>query len=215
MSGRYVMDAGMKSELLSRLALKLEGEIQSGTVGTDALNLVGEMVRVSREPLTRPTEGSCMVCGERVRKMNPHRMDVSKVKLLTEIGRKNDIGIVWVKVQRDGTLIKREDQASTIQCDDVHAMRLKWFGLLEYRGKRSGEYKINDKGRAFLAGKATVPARIFCKNGRVLEESPEKVRVDDVRNVILDKSHWDNYAELQKKEPMALADEPAQADMMS
>jgi hypothetical protein len=132
-----------------------------------------------------------------VRKLNPHSVDRAKLELLIKIARLN-LSYPWVKVQRDGRLIVEAERDFTVQCDDVHALRLTWFGLLERKEYRSGLYRITDKGVQFLCGEVPVPSRIYCKDGLVVEESPELIYVGDVRHVVLDKAYWDDYAALQK-----------------
>jgi len=192
------MDVALKSQLLTKLTYKLKGELQAGTVGTDALHILEQMVETANEPIDRPISGVCTMCGQRIRKLNPHRMDAAKVKLLREIARRNAKGFCWIKVQRDGTLISFEERPYTIQCDDVHALRLSWFGLVEKKGRRLGEYRVNEAGKAFLEGKKSVPAKIWCRDGKVFEESTDKVYIQDVKNVILDKEYWDSYTDEQK-----------------
>lgn len=139
----------------------------------------------------------CACCGQIIRKLNPHRMDAAKVHLLQQIAILNMQGWVWVKVQRDGNLIKPNELKFTIQCDDVHALRLTWFGLLESAGRRSGLYKATDKGFKFLCGKVKVPKVIFCKDGEVRDFDAEMVSITQIRKVKLDKEYWDNYAKRQ------------------
>lgn len=124
-------------------------------------------------------------------------MDSTKVWLLYAIARLNALGIAWIKVQRDGGLIADADKARTIQCDDVHALRLTWFGLLETKEKRSGEYRIISAGMEFLEGKLPVPKTIWCKDGLVVKQTIETVFISEVKNVVLDKSYWDSYAARQ------------------
>ncbi len=144
--------------------------------------------------MTTTTAVSCPTCGRRPARTYRHRMDHSKVSLLEKIGHINVAGVAWVKVQRDGNLIKEDERAWTIQCDDVHALRLSWFGLLETRKPRSGEYRITEKGVSFLAGHSNIPAWIECKRGRVLSQSNEWLGINSVNDVILDKNYWDLYA---------------------
>lgn len=138
----------------------------------------------------------CPCCQQKIRKSNPHHMDLGKTKLLMDIARIHRTGVMWVKVQRDGNLIKPQHAHKTIQCDDVHALRLMWFGLLETRERRSGEYRLTEQGRYFLKGTFPVPERILCKDGKVVEESKDRVFIDQVKHVILDKEYWNNYAAL-------------------
>jgi hypothetical protein len=139
----------------------------------------------------------CPSCGQKIRKLNTHRMDFSKVRLLIQIATMN-LKYEWVKVQRDGNLIKFEERDRTIQVDDVHALRLTWFGLLERKAFRSGLYRVTTKGISFLGGYSFVPAQILCRNGVVVERADELVSIGEVKGVVLDKAYWDDYAAIQK-----------------
>lgn len=143
---------------------------------------------------TKPT---CPACGQRIRKLNPHHIDKAKVDLLDRIAKLN-ARHPWVKVQRDGRLIPVEERDFSIQCDDVHALRLTWFELLERKERRSGLYRVTPQGYRFLQGKWKVPAVIMCRDGVVVEASIEEVSVDDVSGVVLDKHYWDTYAGRQR-----------------
>lgn len=138
----------------------------------------------------------CTHCGQRIRKVNPHHMDAAKVRLLERVAKLNE-SYTWVKVQRDGQLISAHEQPWTIQCDDVHALRLTWFQLLERKEIRSGLYRVTQEGLRFLQGRYSVPAIISCKEGVVVDESEEQVYINDVRNVVLDKAYWDTYQLIQ------------------
>lgn len=151
-------------------------------------------IRFSVHPSIKPE--ICPTCGQRVRKLNPHRMDKAKVDLLMDIATLNK-KFPWVKVQRDGRLIKHHEKAMTVQCDDVHALRLTWFGLLERKARRTGLYHVTAKGLQFLQGQVAVPKHLYCKGGVVKEQSQEMVFCREVRGVILGKEYWDNYAAIQ------------------
>lgn len=153
----------------------------------------------SAKPMTT-TACICQACGQKVRKLNPHRMDASKVKTLIEIATISRIH-GWAKIQQDSHLIKHDERDWTIQTDAVHASRLCWFGLIERKEERSGLYRLSEGGRAFLYRGGSVPAVIWCKEGRVVETSQEVVQLKDVRDVVLDKAYWDEYAALQKAPP--------------
>ncbi len=140
------------------------------------------------------TRTVCTMCGHRTPRAYRHRMDSSKVAILEKIGRLNFASVPWVKVQRDGALIKEAEKATTIQCDDVHALRLHWFGLLEKRGPRTGEYCITAAGVRFLRGEQPVNAWIECLRGKVVSRSENGVTIDQVKDVILDKAYWDAYS---------------------
>lgn len=149
----------------------------------------------------------CPACGERIRRLNPHRMDAAKVKLLQQIAKIQELGLPWVKVQRDGKLIKPGDVA-VIQTDDVHALRLTWFGLLERKERRSGLYRITEAGKLFLIGRHRVPDQILCKNGRVVKQSSVLVPISHIRNVVFDKAYWDGYAARQVPEAKPFTHQP-------
>jgi len=136
------------------------------------------------------------MCGQRVRKLNPHRMDAGKIRVLRKIADLNHY-FVWVKVQQDGRLISPEEAAFTIQIDAVHASRLVWFGLLDRKSPRSGMFRINDNGRAFLRGDLAVPAVILCSEGEVVKQSEKTVTIDDAERTVLTKEYWDNYPAIQ------------------
>jgi hypothetical protein len=132
----------------------------------------------------------CPHCGQAIRTPNAHSMDRAKVQLLEQVAKLNRKGVEWVKVQRDGNLIRAEEAEYTIQCDDVHALRLCWFRLLRRKAKRSGLYQVTNEGFAFLCGTFTVPKKIHCLRGKVVDFSHECVHVHDVRDVVYDKSYW-------------------------
>jgi len=127
------------------------------------------------------------------KRLNGHRMDYSKVKLLSKIGRINK-DHRWVKIQQDEALIKKDEIEFTIQTDAVHASRLKWFGLVELKERRSGLYRITREGVDFLKGSLAVPTIIYCRSGEVIKTEEEEVYVNDVRKVVMDKAYWDDYA---------------------
>jgi len=126
-------------------------------------------------------------------KPNPHRMDRSKVHLLIKIAKLNKAGHEWVKIQQDSSLIREHEQARTIQCDAVHANRLKWFGLIDLKEKRSGEYQINMNGIKFLKNEHSVPNLIWCKKGHVVKEGVVTVLLNQIKGTILNKEYWDNF----------------------
>lgn len=139
----------------------------------------------------------CPTCGQKLKHLNPHSMDRSKVEVLEAIALLNTSGTEWVKVQRDGTLIKPEARATTIQRDDVHALRLVWFGLLRSKGKRTGMYQTTQEGFSFLAGRRPVPRQIFCKDGKVESQSRGRVFIHQVRGVVFNKAYWESYWQFQ------------------
>jgi hypothetical protein len=144
-------------------------------------------------------DGRCVLCGSRAKKLNPHRMDISKIRVLRAIARLNDEGSLWVKATHADTLVPESGRIyKTSWRAAEHAARLRWFGLLEYNGRRSGQYQINDAGRQFLAGTLSVPAVIRCRNGEVIERSTETVSITDAAEVSLGEDYWDGYADEQR-----------------
>ena len=136
----------------------------------------------------------CQCCGQKIRKLNPHRMCKQKVSLLQILYQAND----WVFVQEGyGVEIQGKMQRAPYRAR-AHASRLVWFGLAEHGAVRSGKYKITPEGVSFLAGLHTVPAVIYCKDGEVVETTDKKVGIRDVRGVVLDKEYWDNYSQIQR-----------------
>jgi hypothetical protein len=150
-----------------------------------------------REAMEEEDWPDCLLCGQKIKKLNPHCMCEAKVRMLCDIADLNAQGIVWVKIQRDSTLIRAADRNKTLQRDAVHASRLYWFGLLERKSARAGEYQVSEKGWAFIQGKESVPAKIYCRGGTVVREVPTMVYIKDVRNIVLDKAYWDNYPSIQ------------------
>lgn len=135
----------------------------------------------------------CESCGQRIRKLNPHSMDKNKVEVLRDIAKINAKGHEWVKVQRDPRLITRDDWDFTIQVDCVHVLRLYWFGLLDRKEHRDGLYKITWLGKQFLCGYASVPEKIYCRDGQVVDQTQKQVSINMVRGVVYDKAYWDSY----------------------
>ncbi len=135
----------------------------------------------------------CPHCEQKIKKLNPHSMCKQKVNTLAEVAMLNISGVEWVKIQRDHRRIPVDDRHRTLQQDEVYAMRLRWFGLLDSRGNRSGEVKVNELGFQFLAGKLSIPATIHCRDGEVVKVSDDRVYISDVNKVVYDKTYWDNY----------------------
>jgi len=121
-------------------------------------------------------------------------MDKAKVILLqrvAEINRRHD----WAIVRRSARATTAEDAARTIDdSDDVHALRLSWFGLLEHRKKRSPEYRVTEYGVRFLRGKSGIPEWITVKGGGVVKRAQTAIMIEGVRGVYFDKEYWDEYA---------------------
>lgn len=129
----------------------------------------------------------CECCGQRIRKLNPHKMDKQKCKMLALLGRLSG----WVEV--------KAGRFSEFNGDDqVHAMRLEWFGLTEHGAPRSGQYRITAEGLRFLRGEWSVPKVIWCRDGVVVKEDVDRVFIGAVRNFVLDKDYWDNYSNEQR-----------------
>lgn len=136
----------------------------------------------------------CECCGQKIRKLNPHRMCKQKVHLLKILYDAKD----WVFVQEGyGVEVHGHMQRAPYRAR-AHASRLVWFGLAEHGPVRSGLYRITENGMRFLAGMAHVPAVIYCKDGEVVETTEKKVTIRDVRGVVLDKEYWDNYSQIQR-----------------
>lgn len=134
--------------------------------------------------------GICQCCGQKIKKPNPHRMCKQKVSMLMFLARSGD----WVKVQHgSGAAPAGESLQRVPYRAEAHASRLAWFGLAEHGPTRSGLYRITDNGIKFLAGKHEVPAVIFCKDGKVVGSTDNKVTISNIRGVVLDKEYWDNY----------------------
>lgn len=146
---------------------------------------------VERVPLSQ--DGRCPHCRQQLKPLNPHRMDRRKVEILDKIARINARGHEWAKVQRDGALIAPEDLDFTIQSDDVHALRLKWFGLIQTKALRTGLYRVTQYGVGFLAGRASVPKVILCRDGEVVLRERERVWINQVKDVVLDRAYWADY----------------------
>ena len=143
---------------------------------------------------------TCESCGQKVRKLNPHTMDGQKIRVLEDIAKLNLKGYEWVLVKEGEALETETDdfKVRTAYRARAHASRLVWFGLLDSKGYRSGAYKVNANGLAFLTGRLTVAKTIYCQGGVVVEAAKELVTVSSVKKASLDRPYWDNYAKLQK-----------------
>ncbi len=142
-------------------------------------------------------EDTCGECGQKIRKLNPHRICKAKLAVLRVLADCHRAGHVWVRVEAGRKVKVGGDVFEVPYRAAEHAMRLVWFGLARHHGPRTGEYRITPEGREFLAGTLAVPRVIYCRDGRVRERSGDLVTVRDVRGVVLDKAYWDNYAEVQ------------------
>lgn len=137
----------------------------------------------------------CTCCGQRIRKLNPHHMDRQKCRVLIDLARLQRQGIEWV-LMKEGEFMEPVGLAArlkTAYCARAHATRLSWFGLVDWNGRRTGEYRVNENGRLFLARKLAVPRTIYCRDGQVVSTSPERVTIEQCAGVILDKEYWDDY----------------------
>lgn len=146
------------------------------------------------KPVPLAADGTCQCCGQKVRKLNPHRMDASKVAMLEILGKAGD----WMKVQEGASSMKGDKLVRAPYRARAHVSRLVWFGLAEHGDTRSGLYRITTAGYAFLRGEHLVPDVIYCKDGKVVERSTTMVGIGSVKDVILDKDYWDNYWQVQK-----------------
>lgn len=140
---------------------------------------------------------TCPHCKQKIRKLNPHRMDASKVMMLEYLGKafasgENEGG--WTQIKSGRIPGFRGDE-------QVHAMRLEWFGLSEHGPRRSGLYRITRAGIDFLRGEGVVPMVIWCKEGQVIERDTIMVTISSVRNLVLDKAYWDNYPAITRDSP--------------
>lgn len=134
-------------------------------------------------------EGICHCCGQKIRKLNPHRMCKQKVELLILLHKAKD----WVFVQEGyGAEVNGKMERAPYRAR-AHASRLVWFGLAEHGATRSGLYRITKAGIDFLGGNHAVPEVIWCKDGAVVESSSKLVMISSIKDVVLDKEYWDTY----------------------
>jgi len=122
-------------------------------------------------------------------------MDRSKVQVLRDIHKLNLRGAEWVKAESGHRLVAGKETVRSKYRAAAIANYLKWFGLLDYRGPRTGEFRVNEEGVAFLRGEISVPAYIKCRGGRVLRRSKKRVFLHEVKGVILSKKYWDTYSD--------------------
>lgn len=140
----------------------------------------------------------CEHCGQKIRKLNPHRMDKAKVGMLEILAKAHHQKEPWVKVQHGYGAQTSAGMTRAPYRAEAHASRLAWFGLAEHDGeRRSGMYRITPNGMAFLFGHISVPLTIYCKDGIVVEKTEERVTIGQIRGVILDKDYWDRYPSIQ------------------
>jgi len=148
-------------------------------------------------------EDICPTCNQKIRKLNPHHMSKASwntLRLLCECNLNNPNQ--WVRIEagrgmqtNNGQWIKAPYRAG------AHATYLKWYGLVEVREHRSALYRITNKGIEFLKGIRSVPKTIWCRGGKVVQESTERVTVQQIRGIILTKEYWDKYANVQVHHP--------------
>jgi len=148
--------------------------------------------------MTNENPKRCESCGQKIRKLNPHSMDKSKIAMLEKIAKINQAGHEWVRIQQDHSLIRPDERDFTIQTDAVHPLRLYWFGLLDHAGPRSGRYRVNRRGLEFLCGKIPVPEKILCRDSEVVERDRREVFIGQVNDVVFDTAYWDSYWKRQK-----------------
>lgn len=141
----------------------------------------------------------CRHCGQKIRPLNPHRMDKSKVQMLEILAKAYVRGEPWVKVQEGYGAQLASGTTRAPYRARAHVSRLVWFGLAEHDGeRRSGRYRITRTGISFLFGHVTVPETIYCKDGLVVEQMSDRVSIGQVKGVVLDKAYWDNYPAIQR-----------------
>jgi len=139
----------------------------------------------------------CPHCKQKIRKLNPHRMDLQKWKVLDSMARLQMMGHAWVRVEHGNKIGAGDDVLATSYRAEAHVGRLKWFGLVDHKGHRTGEYRVNRAGFEFLSGRGFIPEVIWCRDGRVVKRSTETVRVDQIKKIILTKEYWDRYSQVQ------------------
>ena len=141
----------------------------------------------------------CPCCKQKIRKLNPHRMDRQKVLVLEMLAKLKHLGHEWVRVTEGREIVAGGRTYETAYLARVHANRLVWFGLAQHGPPRSAQYQITQIGEDFLLGRASVPETIWCRDAEVFERSYKYVSIQDVKHVVLDKAYWDSYALRQKK----------------
>lgn len=159
--------------------------------------LATEVALASMLELVEKSRAPCPHCGETSR-LSPHRMDRSKVGVLEALAEMLVHGCSWSRVETDRAVIGElssgeERRRVTPYRADQHATRLTWFGLVEHERPRSARYRMTEKGWDFLHGRTVVPAKILCRQGAVVFSSIERLRIDQVRGVVLDREYWDAY----------------------
>lgn len=149
--------------------------------------------------MTNEKPKRCESCGQKIRKLNPHNMDRQKVRVLEDIAKLNIQGHNWVLVKEGDSLETAGGRkVKTAYRARAHASRLCWFALMDHHGPRTGGYRVNERGFRFLRGDLSVPEKIWCRDGIVIERSERQVTVNEVEGVVLDRAHWDAYGKRQK-----------------
>lgn len=136
----------------------------------------------------------CPACGQRIRPLYPHRIGRQSVAVLEAIAKLNQRGHTWVRVDAGREVSAGPDCIRTAYRAGAHAIYLSWFGLVELEHYRSGNFRVTPKGYDFLTGRASVPAIIYCRGGRVERTDPRSVWISEIDRVYFDKDYWDNYA---------------------
>lgn len=137
---------------------------------------------------------TCPHCRQKIRKMNPHRMCKNKVRMLEFLAKAND----WVFVEAGRGAVVEGQVTKAPYRAQAHCSVLTWFGLAEHGERRSGLYRITEDGIKFLRGEHMVPKCIWSRDGRVVERDTIMVGIGSVKDVVLDKEYWDNYANVQR-----------------
>jgi hypothetical protein len=92
--------------------------------------------------------------------------------------------VIWIDITKGPAWLLRSNQLAT----------LRWWGLVERKGpsddskKHSGMWKPTRLAHGFLAGNASVPAKVCTVFGEVVDRSYETITVNDIR-------HHFNYAD--------------------
>lgn len=146
----------------------------------------------------------CPWCEQRIRPLNKHGMDAAKLAVLDCMGRLHGRVVSsylpgpvpeafqWIRV----------DEGWDIYCDKfiirspeyrvgAHVQRLAYFGLVDHIGPRRALYRVNAAGYGFLRGLVSVPFKIWCRDGEVLERTKETITAPQI-DFRLDKHYWDH-----------------------
>jgi len=125
-------------------------------------------------------------------------MDKAKVRVLEDIAKLNEQGFKWI-LAKAGEALETEcgKKIRSSYRVAMHCHVLHWFGLLDFKGKRTGLFKINALGVKFLCGVAAVSSKIYCRDGKVVNRSEQEVLISDVKGIIRDEEFWDNYWKTQ------------------